>query len=253
MPLTNPGNDPTSGHYQGVSQLFESEVAFKNYRNWIVKTIFRKYRKFGNKTSKPSVLEFGAGTGNLSEIARANFSVELKTLEIDEILIEKIISKRFENFKSIQEIKDQNLYFDMIFSSNVLEHIENDVEVLQELMEVLHPDRGILVLYVPAHQWLFSELDRSVGHYRRYSKASLKKKVEIAGLKVIDTHYADSIGVLATLAIKIFGYQKTLGVGSLGSMKFYDRFIHPFSAMMDNVGVKFLIGCNLILVATLEK
>ena len=161
MSISNPGNNPTSGHYQGVDQLFESELAFKNYRNWIVKCIFHKYKKFCGKPLKLSALEFGAGTGNLSEIARANFGVEPKTLEIDETLIKIITSKGFENFRSIREIHNQGVYFDLIFSSNVLEHINNDVEILQDLAGVLHPDRGILVLYVPAHQWLFSELDRS--------------------------------------------------------------------------------------------
>jgi SAM-dependent methyltransferase len=243
------GNHPTSGHYQGATQLFESEAAFKSYRRWIIKTIWKKFIKYGNGNNNPQTLEFGAGTGNLSEILREIFRIQATTIEIDSQLIEIITSKGFKNFKSFEAMRENNLSFDFIFSSNVLEHIENDILILEEMKSVLEPTRGILVLYVPAHQWLFSDLDRSVGHFRRYSKKSLSNKIEASGMKVLELHYADSLGLVATLAIKILGYKETFGIGSLGSMKVYDRFIHPASSLLDSIGMKYLVGCNIILVA----
>jgi len=247
------GNHPTSGHYQGAAQLFESEAAFKSYRRWIIQTIWKKFIKFGNGSANPRTLEFGAGTGNLSEILRELLRIQATTIEIDNQLIEIITSKGFENYKSFQALRENNFSFDFIFSSNVLEHIENDTLILEEISSVLEPKKGILVLYVPAHQWLFSDLDRSVGHFRRYSKKSLRDKIEASGMKVLELHYADSLGLVATLAIKILGYKETFGIGSLASMKIYDRFVHPLSSFLDLVGMKRFVGCNIILVAARDN
>jgi hypothetical protein len=78
----------------------------------------------------------------------------------------------------------------------------------------------------------------------------LSDKIEASGMKVLELHYADSLGLVATLAIKILGYKATFGIGSLGSMKVYDRFIHPASSLLDSIGLKYLVGCNIILVAS---
>ena len=58
---------------------------------------------------------------------------------------------------------------DFVFSSNVLEHIKDDIEVLKAIRNKLS-DNGELYLYLPAHMILMSRIDEVVGHYRRYSK-----------------------------------------------------------------------------------
>jgi hypothetical protein len=93
-------------------------------------------------------------------------------------------------------------------------------------------------------------MDDVVGHYRRYEINDLKKKCKIAGLKIQSLHYADSIGFFASFAIKLFGYNKNSGIGSLSSLKFYDKWIFPLSKFLDSIGLKYLLGKNLILIAS---
>ena len=93
-------------------------------------------------------------------------------------------------------------------------------------------------------------MDDIVGHYRRYEINDLKRKCEIAGLKIQSLHYADSIGFFASFAIKLFGYNKHSGIGSLSSLKFYDKWIFPLSKFLDSIGFKYLLGKNLILIAS---
>ena len=138
---------------------------------------------------------------------------------------------------------------DLIFSSNVLEHIDDDISILIDLKEKLNPD-GKIFLYLPAKKILWSKMDDVVGHYRRYEKKDLKKKCDIVGLKIQSLHYADCIGFFASFAIKLFGYNKVSGIGSLSSLKFYDKWIFPFSNFLDSIGFKYLLGKNLILVAS---
>ena len=94
---------------------------------------------------------------------------------------------------------------------------------------------GILYLFLPAKMLLWSKMDEQVGHYRRYEIKDLKKKCEIAGLKIEALHYADRIGFFASFAIKLFGYNKISGIGSLSSLKFYDEWIFPFSKFLDSI------------------
>lgn len=63
---------------------------------------------------------------------------------------------------------------DFIVMHDVLEHIRDDNGAVQRLTELLRPG-GLLVLSVPALQSLFGLHDEELGHYRRYTKASLKE------------------------------------------------------------------------------
>ena len=58
--------------------------------------------------------------------------------------------------------------FDTIIYIDVLEHIENDRQELNQAASHLRPGGRIIVLS-PAHQRLFSEFDSAIGHFRRYN------------------------------------------------------------------------------------
>lgn len=76
----------------------------------------------------------------------------------------------------------------LITCMDVVEHIENDEKFLNELFAQLKPD-GMLILSTAAHPFLFSNWDRALGHYRRYSKDFLIKKLEEAGFEVKSASY----------------------------------------------------------------
>jgi SAM-dependent methyltransferase len=65
---------------------------------------------------------------------------------------------------------------------DVLEHIERDVDFLQQLRGLLCPD-GRLYLTVPAFRWLWSLDDEAAGHFRRYTRASLTATLRAAGFE----------------------------------------------------------------------
>ena len=56
--------------------------------------------------------------------------------------------------------------FDTIMYLHVLEHISDDIHELKSAMDKLN-NNGYLVIMVPAHQNIYSNLDKAVGHYRR--------------------------------------------------------------------------------------
>jgi SAM-dependent methyltransferase len=73
--------------------------------------------------------------------------------------------------------------FDAVVASDVLEHIEDDFAAVYEIARVLRPG-GAAIISVPAHQWLFSQHDAALHHFRRYSKAGLRELLERGGLRV---------------------------------------------------------------------
>ena len=110
-------------------------------------------------------------------------------------------------------------------------------------------DNGRVYLYLPARMLLWTELDKAVGHYRRYEIAELRDKCAQAGLKVVKLHYADSVGFFASLFMKIVGFDVANGIGSAKSLRFYDQVLFPISRFLDRLGLRFLFGKNIILVA----
>jgi SAM-dependent methyltransferase len=67
--------------------------------------------------------------------------------------------------------------FDCVIATDVLEHIEDDRAAIQKLARLTRPD-GRVILTVPAGQWLYGFHDEALGHFRRYSRTSLRQLAE---------------------------------------------------------------------------
>jgi SAM-dependent methyltransferase len=76
---------------------------------------------------------------------------------------------------------------------NVLEHTQDDLSSLKAIASVLVPG-GNVVLIVPAFQALYGPIDRNLGHFRRYSRGTLDRLAQRAGLRVRKAHYSNCLG-----------------------------------------------------------
>lgn len=74
--------------------------------------------------------------------------------------------------------------FNAVGAFDVIEHIEQDEEVLAQVHAALCPG-GILVLTVPQHRWLWSAADDFAMHQRRYSARELHQKLRTAGFELL--------------------------------------------------------------------
>lgn len=74
--------------------------------------------------------------------------------------------------------------FDCIGAFDVLEHIEEDKEVLLQIHQALQPG-GLLILTVPQHEWLWSQADVNACHVRRYKAKNLHSLVHQAGYEIL--------------------------------------------------------------------
>jgi len=73
--------------------------------------------------------------------------------------------------------------FDVIIASDCLEHIEQDAAALDNWCRILKPG-GTLILFVPAHMFLWSAHDVENHHCRRYSSRQLVSRIQSAGFSV---------------------------------------------------------------------
>lgn len=192
------------------------------------------------------IVKFGAGTGALAEVMKQQHGLKPICVEIDPKLIEILKSKEFQTYTDISLIPG---LVNSVYTSNVLEHIENDTDALVSIKKKMLPG-ALLVIYVPALPFLFSEMDAKVGHYRRYTKKELLEKVSQAGFGIRDCYYNDCLGVLAWGSLKLFGYKGKSGIGSKKSLIIYDRVVYPISMLLDFLFMKRLMGKNLLLIAS---
>jgi SAM-dependent methyltransferase len=230
--LTSPDN------YTGVDNLDVLDVAV-NYRRFLAALILGSG---GDPKSGRAVLDFGAGDGTYARCAR-ELGYDVMCVELDPLLRRRLLDDGFHTVRDLSGVADHGI--DFVYSFNVLEHIEDDLGVLEELHRVTSCD-GTLLLYVPAFSVLYSSMDAKVGHVRRYHKAGLASVVEQAGFKVDRCTHADSIGFFASLLYRAFGSRE--GHLDRRSVQLYDRWVFPISRALDRV-VSYWFGKNLILTA----
>ncbi len=235
--------------YFGKTELLIAENSVPGYNKFIVKECIKysevKNFKHGSSGDLFRTLDFGAGFGTLALIWRELTGQDVECLEIDFEQIKEIKARGFITYTSTSMIEGK---FRFIYSSNVLEHIEDDEKSLEELSALLD-EGGRIAVYVPAFMVLFSELDVTVGHYRRYGKQELIEKVEKAGLKVVTCRYVDSVGYFASFVIKIFGWKSFGNIGNNFTLRLYDKCVFPISRIIDKITLGKIVGKNIFLVA----
>jgi SAM-dependent methyltransferase len=130
--------------------------------------------------------------------------------------------------------------FDTLIYIDVLEHIEGDEAEMRDAFACLNPGGKIIVLG-PAHQGLFTEFDKGLGHFRRYDKASLRACTP-EGAELVELYYLDSCGLLASLGNKLVLSQ---GVPTPAQIALWDRGMVPVSRLLDPL-LGFSLGKSIV-------
>jgi SAM-dependent methyltransferase len=87
--------------------------------------------------------------------------------------------------------------FDTLTAVNVLEHIRDDLEALRGWRRVLEASGGgNLCVFVPAFELAYSSFDRRYGHYRRYTKETLRDRMLEAGFDLEELRYFNMPGLV---------------------------------------------------------
>ncbi len=104
-------------------------------------------------------------------------------------------------------------------------------EALRRMADVLTPG-GVVILLVPAFPSLYGPIDELLGHYRRYTRASMSRLAAEAGLSVKTAFYLNAIG--------FFGWWTNSHIlkrhaQSAAQIEFFDRYVVPIASRVENL------------------
>ena len=201
------------------------------------------------------VVEVGAGTGSFSEMILDTEPEILSLIEPSKMFLELVKNVTGEGSRT--DLRHHRAIFefvadeikadaspDTIVYVNVLEHIDDDERELELIYNTLEPG-GRLLIFVPAVQALFSDFDRSIGHYRRYSKRDLERKVTDAGFRIVKSKNFDAAGVLPWF-VK-YRLLRSMNMDQR-SVSIYDGLVVPIVSRLESI-LPVPIGKNIVLVA----
>ncbi len=107
--------------------------------------------------------------------------------------------------------------FDVVMASDCLEHLENDSIAMKNWMKIVK-SKGLMIVYVPAFQFMWSDHDVINHHFRRYTKKQLIGLVDEKSWSIEETGYWNFIIFFPTAVIRWFSQLKSKKANS-GKMK----------------------------------
>ena len=193
--------------YDRMAELDERQWWYRARRRILADLIAREVEL----PEDARILEIGCGTGHNLEMLKAFGRVD--GIEIDGAA-RAVASRRLGHAIGDAPLPDlpgvPERAYDMVAILDVLEHVEEDVASLRSIARRLKPGGRILIT-VPAFPWMWSAHDEVNHHKRRYTRASLRKAVAEAGLKVEMMSWFNSLlfplAAAARLAGRLTGKQ----------------------------------------------
>ena len=199
-----------------------------------------------------NVLEVGAGIGQITEalLQKRNIA-RLVSVEPHPKFCRQL-QEKFSKHTIVQGTfadMEPGEDWDTIMSINVLEHIQDDEKELKDYFHCLAKNIGTLCLFVPARMEIYAQLDKDFGHFRRYTKNELRKKLEDAGFQIVRLHYYNFAGYFAWWLNFCLLKKRHFDADSV---RFFDRFIFPLVYGFESRVFPPFVGQSLIAVARAE-
>ena len=139
---------------------------------------------------RSDVIDYGSGTGGTADALR-KLGYHVVAGDISEEALEACRMRGLETLN----LKDEPLRSsstDCILAGDVLEHVHDDIALLFSLRRALRP-AGLLVLTVPAYEFLWSGEDYVSEHVRRYTRRTLLQRLDVAGFRVVWCSYFNTL------------------------------------------------------------
>ena len=128
---------------------------------------------------------------------------------------------------------------------DVIEHIKKYNKEIELIKNNLKKD-GLIIINVPAFNFLYTDFDKNIGHIKRFSKKDILNISKKHNLKIEKIEYYDSIGFFLILFTKFF-FKINLNKRNVkNNIKIWDSLI-PISKFFDRIFLN-LIGKSLICV-----
>ncbi len=230
---------------EGLSTL-ETIARADKFNKWMFETIY--------PFCKGRILEIGSGIGNISQFflnenasvtlsdIRENYCNQLKLRFSDAATLEDVLLINLTDPEFEKKYRDYEKTFDTVFALNVVEHIKDDALALKNCKYLLK-DGGTLLILVPAFQSLYCGFDLELGHYRRYTRKTLRRVYEENQFQILYSRYFNAMGILGWIFSGKILKKKTIPEGQMG---IYNKLV-PVFRIIDKIFLQ-IIGLSVILV-----
>ena len=183
---------------------------------------------------QPTLWEVGAGSGAVSlRLEAAGFEV----VAVEPLLTgAKTIAARSVGpvfCGLLHDLKLPTGALSVVGLFDVVEHLDDPAAVLLEVRRVLAPD-GLIVLTVPAMNWLWSDEDNVAGHQTRYTRRTLRALVLRAGFTEVRSAYLYASLVAPAAAVRALPYRLGRRRTDDGALAALESQLDP-SPLMDRV------------------
>jgi SAM-dependent methyltransferase len=148
------------------------------------------------------ILDAGCGSGrNMVELARRGTVTGIEVSQASVVLArERDVGEVIAG--SVLEMPFADHSFDLAVTLDVIEHLQDDLGALRELRRTVSAG-GVLLVTVPAYQWLWSGHDEVNHHQRRYTRRSLQRVAEQAGWTQVRTTYFNSLLLPVAIMLRV--------------------------------------------------
>jgi len=157
-----------------------------------------------NDFNPEKILDIGCGTGIILKILEKSataYGMELSPEAIG--FLRKRGLRLITCSDANQSIPFKNDTFSAVTCLDVLEHLENDLTLLKEMVRVCKPD-GYILITVPAFDIFWSPHDVALHHRRRYTRKQMLDNVRELHCRVIKASYYNTVLSVPILAVRKF-------------------------------------------------
>jgi len=199
------------------------------------------------------IIEVGCGHGNLTALLLDRELVVATDLDAASV---ETVRNRFRGHGNVRacvfdvacpppkELIDCRV--DSVISLNVLEHLPQDDLAVGNMIGLL-PRGGTLIIVVPAHMWLYGTMDAAIGHYRRYTKDTMRSLLQKGGARIESQFYC---GLVAAVGWWFSGHVLKKKTPPEGQLQVYNRLVPLFQ-----LGERLIrppLGISLVSIARIE-
>lgn len=173
-------------------------------RSEIVRRVIERY---GNLKPGDTILDVGCGTGAIMKQLSENYKVV--GIDMSPLAVEYSKKRGLTDvfLMPVQEFPRDKYNVKAAILLDVIEHIDDDVDVLRTVRDIVGPD-GRVIVTVPAYKWLWSSHDLVNHHKRRYNSALLRETLDKAGLEPVMMTYYNTLLFPLAVVKKVMGKWK---------------------------------------------
>jgi len=168
-------------------------------RNRLVKKVFGK---ICNISKGETILDAGCGTGGFAKVMSENYKVYC--LDTSALALGYCKKRGLTNLvnSTLGNFKSDGLNIKAVLMLDVVEHIEDDREVVSQVYNHL-AEGGYFVATVPAYQWMWSGHDNLHMHYRRYNRKNFNELLVNCGFSIEYSSYFNTLLFPVAFAVRM--------------------------------------------------